>query len=121
VRASYEVTLRGLRFHTFVGVLPHEREVAQPVEFDVTAWPVAREGRPYEGVLLDYRALYDIVATVLAKGPVDFLEGLVLAMADAVMLGGQVQRVRVVARKPHVALPGPLDYAEVAIELSKDA
>lgn len=121
MRATYEVTLRGLRFHTLVGVLPHEREVPQPVEFDVTAWPAAREGHPAQGVLLDYRTLYDIVAQVLASGPVDYLEGLVLAMAERVMLSGHVLRVRVAARKPHVTLPGPSDHAEVAIELSRDA
>ena len=31
-----EVTLRGMRFHALVGVLPHEAEFAQPLEVDVS-------------------------------------------------------------------------------------
>jgi 7,8-dihydroneopterin aldolase/epimerase/oxygenase len=121
VRTSYEVTLRGLRFHTRVGVLPHERDLPQPVEFDVTAWPRPPRRRPAEGILLDYRTLYDVIAAVLAEGPTDYLEGLVASIAERIMAGGQVRRVRVVARKPHVVLPGPLDHAEVAIDVSRDA
>lgn len=121
MRTSYEVTLRGLTFHTRVGVLPHERELAQPIEIDVTAWPSVRASEAPAGALLDYRVLYDSVASVMARGPADYLEGLVASIANRVLEDAVVERVRVVARKPHVVLPGPLAGAEVALELARDA
>jgi dihydroneopterin aldolase len=120
VRTSYEISLRGLRFHARVGILPHERQLAQPIEIDVTVWPRAAQAEPHVGMLLDYRGLYDLVAGVVAAGPVDFLEGLALSIAERSMDGGNVRRVRVAARKPHVMLPGPVSHAEVTVELHRD-
>lgn len=120
MRTSYEVTLRGLRFHMLVGVLPHEREYPQPIEIDVTAWPSVHAGVAPSGALLDYRVLYESVADVVGRGPADYLEGIVAAVAEQVLKDATVERVRVVARKPHVAMPGPLSCAEVAFELARD-
>ncbi len=120
MRSEYTIALRGLRFHARVGILPHERELPQPIEIDIDVWPRAPYDRDTTGTLLDYRALYDAAATVLARGPVDFLEGVAAAVAAGIMDVGNVRRVRVAVRKPHVPLPGPLAYAEVAIELSRD-
>ena len=111
-----------MRFHTLVGILPHEAVHPQPLEMDITVWltPQAEssEGRPAR---LDYRALYDAVASVVGAAPIGYLEDLVdLAAATAMDLPA-VDRVRVAARKPHVALPGFLDHAEVAIERERDA
>ncbi len=58
-----EITLRGLRFHALVGILPHERTVPQPIEVDLDV-------RVADGdALVDYRALYDDVARVVSPGP----------------------------------------------------
>lgn len=109
-----------MRFHALVGVLAHEREFAQPIEVDLDVWPRAAGESPAEGTLLDYRVLYDLVAGVMSAGPIDYLEGLVLAVATKVMQLDLVDRVRVAARKPHVALPGPLAHAEVTVDLARD-
>ena len=55
------ITLRAMRFHAIVGILPHERELPQPLEVDVTA-VVAADAVPR----LDYRTLY--AATAQAQG-----------------------------------------------------
>ena len=34
---SDAITLRGMKFHTLVGLLPHEEKFPQPLELDVTA------------------------------------------------------------------------------------
>jgi dihydroneopterin aldolase len=120
VRAEYAISLNGLRFHARVGVLPHERELSQPIEVDITVWPRAVSAEPTSGMLLDYRTLYDIVSRVVNEGPIDFLEGLVASVAERAMGTGSVQRVRVAARKPHVPLPGPLAHAEVVLDLTRD-
>lgn len=103
-----EVTLRGMRFHTLVGILPHERELPQPLEVDLFAH-VTR------GIVVDYRQLYDAAARTIAAGPIDYLERAAASIAAAALAVDGVVRVRVAIRKPAVPLPGPLAYAEVAI------
>ena len=104
------VTLAGLRFHARVGILPHEREVPQPLEVDVTAWPAVPQR------VLDYRALYEAVACAVAAEPLAYLEDVAGDVAARVLADGAAARVRVAVRKPHVAMPGPLAHAEVVLE-----
>jgi FolB domain-containing protein len=105
-----------MRFHTLVGVLPHEEQLPQPLEIDLTVWMGTGAGS-----VVDYRTLYSAVAGVVEAGPVGYLEDLVGAAADAALAVAGVSRVRVAARKPHVALPGPLAWAEVAVERDRHA
>lgn len=109
------MTLAGLRFHVRVGVLPHERELPQPMELDVTAWPDA--GAP----VLDYRALYAAAADAVGAEPLAYLEEVAASVADRVLAGARAARVRVAVRKPHVAMPGPVAYAEVVLERDRPA
>jgi dihydroneopterin aldolase len=109
-----EITLRGMRFHALIGILPHERTVPQPLEVDLTVHVVPGEG------VVDYRKLYELAANVVANGPTDFLEDIGDRIARGA-LDDRVRKARVAVRKPHVALGGPLDYAEVVVERSADA
>ena len=85
---------------------------------DITAWRIATE----PGVdVLDYRRLYAIVAGHVDTNAVGYLEGPAHAIVKAVLAEPGVVRARVVLRKPQVALPGPLDAAEVAVERTRDA
>jgi dihydroneopterin aldolase len=111
---DYEITLRGLQFHTLVGVLPHEKQFPQPLEVDVTVWVTGG------AALLDYRSLYAAVSDVVREGPVSYLEDAGEKIAERVLADGSVRRARVALRKPHVALPGPLAYAEVVVERTVD-
>ena len=111
-----EITLRAMRFHTLVGILPHERELTQPVEIDLTVWVSDGDG------VIDYRALYGIAADVVTAGPIDFLEEIGDRIAaGALAHSARVRRARIAVRKPHVPLGGPLDYAEVVVERTADA
>src|SRR6185503_18694598 len=102
-----EITLRGMRFHALIGILPHERTVRQPLEIDLHVEVSEGDG------VVDYRALYDIAATVADGGPMDYLEDIADRIATGALgQSGRVRAARVAVRKPHVALPGPLDYAE---------
>lgn len=109
------VTLHGMRFHTLVGVLPHEREHPQPLEVDLTAW--VRHGA---GVV-DYRGLYAKVRAATESSELFYLEELAHSVAGRVLEDAAVLRVRVAVRKPHVALGGPLEFAEVSIVREQDA
>ncbi len=111
-----------MRFHTCVGVLPHERDHPQPLELDLTAWRslrvVGRSDSPDD--LLDYRDLYGIVADTIGDSPHRLLEALCEKIAERALALEGVERVLVAARKPHAPIPGPLDYVEVVLERSRD-
>jgi dihydroneopterin aldolase len=109
---THQITLKAMRFHALVGILPHERVIAQPIEVDLRV-SVA------EGVdVVDYRGLYDLVAAVVTAHT-DYLEEIADRIAErALALSARVRAASVAVRKPHVALGGPLDYVEVATERS---
>lgn len=117
---QYAVTLKAMQFHTRIGVLPHEAEFAQPLEVDISVWVTVDASRPDEDAIIDYRELYDLVAGVVAQGHIRYLEELVNRIADGALAIGAVSRVEVKARKPHVALPGPLMHAEVSLDRTRE-
>jgi dihydroneopterin aldolase len=115
VRTREAVTLQGMRFHARVGILAHESTLPQPIEVDLTVW--RRDGT--EGVI-DYRTLYDLVQRAVGTGHTPYLEQLADRIATDTLGVAGVANVRVAVRKPHVMLPGPLAYAEVVRERSRD-
>jgi len=104
------ITLRGLRFHVLVGILPHEREHPQPLEVDLTAWIA-----PGRAGIVDYRGLHAAARRAVAESPREFLEEIAERVAAAGLAVDGVARVDVCVRKPHVPLGAPLEYVEVAI------
>lgn len=111
------LNLKGMRFYTRVGVLPLERQNAQPLELDLSVLLEPKElekARPHG--FLDYRELYALVASTVGEQHHGLLEELCEAIAARVLALPRVRGVSVWARKPHAPLGGPADYAEVAIE-----
>ena len=108
------ISLVGMRFHVRVGILPHERDLAQPLEIDLS---VTRD--PDAGGLLDYRALYALAAEHAKREPLHYLEELGAAIAEGALALDGVTGTRVAVRKPHVMLDGPLSYAEIVVERSR--
>jgi len=114
------VTLKAMRFHARIGVLPHEAEIAQSIEVDASLW-VRRAGAPVTTRdIVDYRRVYDLVADVVTGGHINFLEEVGERIAERALEVPLVERVRIAVRKPNVALPGPLSYAEVALERQRE-
>ena len=115
------ISLRGMRFHTLVGLLPHEEKFPQPLELDVTAYLSLRPVGETDStrMLLDYRRLYDMVADAVGTSHHTLLEALCERIAARVLGSDSVERVRVAARKPHAPIPGPLDCVEVVIERAR--
>jgi dihydroneopterin aldolase len=118
VRASDTdiVTLKAMRFHARIGVLPHEAEIAQSIEVDASLWVRRSGNKPTTRDIVDYRRVYDLVAEVVTQGHINFLEEVGERIAQRALELPLVERVRIAVRKPNVALPGPLAYAEVALE-----
>lgn len=118
---SDAISLRGMRFHTLVGLLPHEEKFPQPLELDVTAYLSLRQVGESDSarMLLDYRKLYQLVADTVGTSHHTLLEALCERIAGAVLTLDGVERARVAARKPHAPISGPLDYVEVVIERAR--
>jgi dihydroneopterin aldolase len=111
-----DITLKAMRFHALVGILPHERTSPQPIEIDLIV--TVSDGES----VVDYRRLYDATASVVTAGHIDFLEEIVERVANAAFeASDRVTRTRVAIRKPHVALGGPLAYAEVRTDRLRPA
>lgn len=104
------ITLRGMQFHVLVGILPHEREISQPLELDVTSWVA-----PGQAAVVDYRGIHSAARHAVDASPREFLEEIAERVAAAVLLVEGVRRVEVCVRKPNVPLGAPLAYVEVAI------
>lgn len=116
MRPATEITLRAMRFHALVGILPHERTHPQPIEIDLVV--TVGDG----DAVVDYRRLYEATSVVIGSGHIDFLEDIAERVAaGALAASDRVTRARVAVRKPHVALGGPLAYAEVRIDRLRSA
>jgi dihydroneopterin aldolase len=109
------ITLHDMRFQALVGVYPHERAIPQPIAIDLTA-----EVAPANGAIVDYAILYRHVADFMAAGHVDHIEQVAERIAAIALQMPGVVVAHVAVRKLHVALPGPLGYAEVRITRPSD-
>ena len=114
------ITLKAMRFHARIGVLPHEAEIAQSIEVDASLWVRRSDARPTAKDIVDYRRVYDLVAEVVTHGHTSFLEEVGERIADRALQLPLVEKVRIAVRKPNVALPGPLAYTEVALMRSRE-
>jgi dihydroneopterin aldolase len=112
------ITLKGMRFHTRVGLLPHEQRIPQPLELDLTVWLSLRRVGETDSArnLLDYRELYRLVSETVGGSHHRLLEALCEKIAARALNLHGVGRVRVAARKPHAPIDGPLDFVEVVLE-----
>ncbi|HEY2788383.1 MAG TPA: dihydroneopterin aldolase [Gaiellales bacterium] len=113
------VELRGLRVYAFHGVRDFERERGQV--FVVDLWlacsPSAAEASDDLADAVNYSAVCDRVAELVAGGPYDLLERLAAVIADALLTGYPVEWVRVRVAKPHA--PVKHDVAEVAVTVER--
>jgi dihydroneopterin aldolase len=108
-----QITLRNMRFHVRVGILPHEAEFAQPLEIDLTIW--ASAAKPGE-LAVDYRDLHAAVSGIVSQQPLYYLETIAQQIVAGALAHQSVIGARATVRKPNVALAGPLDCAEVVVQ-----
>lgn len=96
------IRLRGLRLVAVVGVLPEERERAQPLELDLDLAVdlAAAAGSDALEHTVDYGAVCDTVAATVAGSGARLLERLAAQVADAVLaLDDRITSVTVEVRK----------------------
>lgn len=116
--AADRIEIRGLRVTGVHGVLPEERERAQPFAVDLDAWvDAAPAGRSdVLGDTVDYGALVAVAAGVVTGRRFALLEALAGAVADAVLAhDGRVAEVAVSLHK--LRPPVPYDVASAGVRV----
>lgn len=113
------IELRGLRVVGTHGVLPEERERAQPFELDldveVDLGPAAASDDVADTV--DYGALAEAAARVVATESFGLLEALAARVADVVLADGRVGAVTVGVRK--LRPPVAVDLASAGVRITR--
>jgi len=109
------IELRGLRVRGNHGVFDHERRDGQDFVVDVTVWLDLRAAAASDDLAdtLDYGALAQRAAAVVAGPARALIETVAGEIADDVMGDERVHAVEVVVHKP--SAPIPLDFADVAV------
>ena len=114
--------VRGVRVLAIHGVLPEERERAQPFEFDLDVrFDMAAAGASDElADTLDYSVIVQIAADVLGGPPCNLLERLATLMGEAVIASDtRIASVDVALRKMRPPVPHDLAFAGVRLSISR--
>lgn len=113
IRGGDKLILRGLMFHGFHGVKPEERTLGQKFLIDVDAWMDLQAAGKSDCLsdTISYTEIYRIVKEIVEGPPQNLLESVAQLIASTTLSKyPQISAVRVKVGKPHVAVPGPLDY-----------
>lgn len=122
-RPADRIEIRGLRLTGTHGVLPEERERAQPFLLDLDAWlDAAPAGRSDDlADTVDYGAVVELVAGVVGGPPYALLEALAGAVARAVLeADARVAAVAVAVHKLRPPLPFDMASAGVRVVRCRD-
>jgi dihydroneopterin aldolase len=103
------IEIRDLRVVGVHGVLPEERERAQPFSLDIVAWVDMAEAQGSDNLTetVDYGALAQVAADVVSQRSYRLLEALAGRLADALLItDSRLEAVEVTVRKlrPPLAL-----------------
>jgi len=112
---SDHIELRGLRVRGHHGVFEHERRDGQDFLVDITVWLDLAPAAASDDLAdtLDYGALAQTAADIVAGEPRDLIETVAAQIADAVMTDTRVHAAEVTLHKP--SAPIPLTFADVAV------
>jgi len=112
------ILLEGMTFNGRHGVLPDEREHAQPFTVDVALDTDSRRAGASDrlGDTIDYTVVHEIVRRVVEGEHRDLLEAVAEQIADGLLRLDGVQAARVrVAKKP----PLPGEFRAFAVEIER--
>jgi dihydroneopterin aldolase len=111
------IEIRGLRVLGVVGVLPEERERAQPfeIDFDVVADLRAAGTSDALGDTIDYGALVDAAEKVVTKESWLLLERVAQRIAEELLRFDRVDAVNVTIRKLRPPLANDVNTSAVSI------
>ncbi|KAH7672855.1 Dihydroneopterin aldolase protein [Dioscorea alata] len=113
-----KLVLRGLQFHGFHGVKQEEKKLGQKFFVDVDAWLDLSTAGATDDIsdTVSYTDIYRIVKEIVEGPSQNLLESVAHLIANTTLLKiPQISAIRVKVGKPHVAVPGPVDYLGVEI------
>jgi dihydroneopterin aldolase len=115
-----QIELRGLRIRGFHGVLPEERRDGQDFVIDAI---LSVDTRPAAGTddlarTVDYAALAQQLASVVAGEPVDLIETLAARLAAVCLETDLVEAVVLTVHKPQA--PVGLPFEDVAVTIRRE-
>ena len=115
VTMTDRIELRGLTVRGNHGVFEHERRDGQDFVVDITVWIDLAAAAASDDLAdtLDYGALAQRAADIVAGPPRNLIETVAAEIADDVMADERVHAVEVVVHKPRA--PIPLTFADVAV------
>ncbi len=112
-----QIALRGLRVFGYHGVLDTERRDGQEFGVDAVLWLDTSAAAAFDDLSLtvDYAALADQLAAIVAGPPVQLIETLAERLAEAALAGPLIREVEVTVHKPHAPVGHPFDDVAVTI------
>lgn len=116
------ILLNGLVFFGKHGCHAAENELGQKFLVDIELECDLRAAGESDSLddTLDYVAIYNHAREVMEGESVKLLEHLAQRIADFALLDERVVSAWVRLRKPHIALPGALDFVGVEITRTRD-
>lgn len=117
-RSGDRIEIRGIRVTGVHGVLPEERQRAQPFALDIDAWLDATSAARSDALAdtVDYGALVELAAGVVADNRFALVESLADAVARAVL--SHDQRIIVAEVAVHKLRPPlPFDVGSVGVRV----
>jgi 7,8-dihydroneopterin aldolase/epimerase/oxygenase len=118
---SDRIEVRDLRVTGVHGVLPEERERAQPFSVDLVAWVDLEAAQQSDELsdTVDYGALAQAAADVVAGRSYQLLEALAGRLASALLIvDPRIEAVEVTVRKLHPPLP--LDVGSTGVRVRRN-
>lgn len=111
------ILLNGLTFFGYHGCHPAERELGQKFTVDIELECDLRAAGENDALddTVDYTTIYNATREIMEGEPAQLLESLAQRIADSALQDEKVESVWVRIRKPHIALPGAVDYLGVEI------
>ncbi|CAH1452275.1 unnamed protein product [Lactuca virosa] len=113
-----KLLLRGLMFHGYHGVHQEEKKLGQKFIIDIDAWMDLRAPGQSDNMsdTVSYTDIYRIAKHIVEGPSKNLLESVAQLIATTTLNNlSRITAVRVVVKKPHVAVSGPLDYLGVEI------
>lgn len=115
------ITLRGVAARGRHGWFPHEREAGQQFRVDLCLGVDTSKAAVSDDLAdtVDYGALAERVADVVAGEPVNLIETLAQRIADVCLDDALIREVEVTVHKPEAPMPVPFDDVTVTIRRAR--
>ena len=115
------IEIAGLRVMTLVGVLPHEREFPQPLEFDIVLEGDLRDAGMSDDLAdtAHYGLVAERAAAIARETKDELLERLAHRIAEDALTVDRVEAVEVVVRKLRPPISEDMQYTAVRIRRTR--